>query len=575
MNTTHAEIVQSTKKKLLHYENGAQTWLIKKHDNTHVILKNATNDAANEQIQKELWCLQKLQRKPFKIPILSEGVDIEGFLFFERQYFPLSLNQLLLNETSITLERASNIILQLLEQLIYLHSRGFLYIDLKPDNLLLTDNGELAVCDFGSLFAYTNDSKVLVNDLSFWNQQIYCSEKYRHPELASTDWQLGPWVDIYAAGKIIQDIAAKMPVNQAARLQSLVQLCLGVDLRNPQNVLNHCIRTLNESMGKYQQEATRLLEPEEVPEVSSSEPNRGESKKTRSSGRAFIAVSSVIAILLVFSYWLLDDSKEGEIVDNTLSTNNQAANTDAGADTETLLLPADIPEKEKPQVDLSSLNTSYTRELRYQSESGSWIKLPFIRQVVNEKVIWVLAFEVDNQLYSACISAGKCSSNTIFSTRESRKRLNQHNMPAVNVSWVMIHEEFLPFAKSVFGLSMRLPTLQEWELLSATTRKDINDGVYFMHCNNCRTRPASYDGGPLAIDALSPDNEGFVHLFGNVREWLGGCAYDTSGIERCYQAFVAGGSWREEQNTIINNPIAVLQKRARSIDTGFRLVFDE
>ena len=38
---------------------------------------------------------------------------------------------------------------QLMEGLNYLHSKGVIYADLKPSNVLLNEYGDLKLCDFG------------------------------------------------------------------------------------------------------------------------------------------------------------------------------------------------------------------------------------------------------------------------------------------------------------------------------------------------------------------------------------------------------------------------------------------
>ncbi len=597
---------QVVRKQLLHFENAVQTWLAEMDADKKVILKLATAPSGNDAINKELWCLRNLQHTN-SVDILLEAGDEEAEnrehqdanedsnIFYVRRYFPHSLSQRLIEADAITIDDAAAIILQLFEQLIAQHDKGFLYVDVKPDNLLLSEEGQLVMCDLGSCVAFNDDALKIVKDLPFWSQKLYSSAKYLHPKTTSNINNLGPWVDIYAAGKVIDDIATKLPANQSARFKEISEKCTNVDVTTHRTVLNQCIALLNNRLDDYRKDATKLFDEDEDNYVDTNVNEASSLPFFRN--RLTLYVLSIAVIIAICTTVLLgidwqdtldansEDTVSLESQTDTLSSNNPILDNEdvtkpVAPDAVEVFTSLDTEVKEVPEVDVTRLDATYRRELIYQDENGAWVRVPFIKQVIDEQVIWVSVREVDNKLYDACIRAGKCTPNTIFSTRESRKKLNAPEMPAVNISRVMIDEEFLPFASSLFGIKMRLPTLGEWQQMSASARKGIIDGVYSMHCKNCN-RVSGYrdvansDGEALPVDAFSPDAVGFVNTYGNVREWLSGCAYDASGIERCYQAFVVGGSWRDDYRDILNNPVDVLQIRAKSIDTGFRLVFNE
>ena len=46
-------------------------------------------------------------------------------------------------------DAAKSIFIQLIQGLIYCHGRGVLHRDIKLDNLLLTPQGDIKICDFG------------------------------------------------------------------------------------------------------------------------------------------------------------------------------------------------------------------------------------------------------------------------------------------------------------------------------------------------------------------------------------------------------------------------------------------
>lgn len=589
------------KKKLLHFENAVQTWLVQRDDGTSLIKKVATENAGHDLIEKERWCLKHLSQDDRPSNLLEEGVDSEGNVYFVRQYFPYSLAQKLQQADTITIDEAVEIIQQLFEQLIHLHANGFLNLDVKPDNIFLTSDGQLILSDYGSCFAYSEEATNKTKPLAFWSQRLYVTEDYAHPDLLNQHGPLGPWVDVFAAGKVIQNIIEKMPANQGARLKSVMSQCIDVDIQKSENTLIDCINTLSLAMSDYEKGATRILSTDDDFQytanntaqhqtkngITDDAQNDGKAGKSSAKKRTgfFTLVLVLLAVTVTSRLWVIMDDATGDLTSdltdiplnkkNGVDKNGEDKVADLNVFTHDIDVPSDTNVINEHQVDLSSLDNRSTRDLLYQNDVGDWLRVPFVKKVIDKRIVWIAKHEVDNRLYSACVRAGNCMSNTVFSTSESKKRLNQPQMPAVNLSKVMIEEEFLPFATRTFGISMRLLTLQEWQSLSVSARKDASDAVYSMHCKDCLSGYSGNSGGPLAVDAIPPDANGIVHIHGNVKEWLSGCVHDKAGIERCYQGYVAGGSWRDNHKDIMSHPISVLQKRARSIDTGFRIVFDD
>lgn len=93
--------------------------------------------------------------------------------------------------------------LQLLRSLAYIHSQNICHRDIKPQNLLIGQNNELKLCDFGS-------AKVLVKGEP--NIAYICSRYYRAPELilGSTDYSTS--IDVWSAGCVIGEMLIGQPM---------------------------------------------------------------------------------------------------------------------------------------------------------------------------------------------------------------------------------------------------------------------------------------------------------------------------------------------------------------------------
>ncbi len=100
---------------------------------------------------------------------------------------------------------------ELLDALAYLHGKRMLHLDLKPSNILITNNGHhVKLVDLG--FAWTDG---YLHDAGF--SRDYCAPE----QLANKVEQISPATDIYALGKIMQQFHLAK--------DSVIQRCLKED----------------------------------------------------------------------------------------------------------------------------------------------------------------------------------------------------------------------------------------------------------------------------------------------------------------------------------------------------------
>ncbi len=121
--------------------------------------KSASLDATQEQLRlslaHEFQILAGL-RHPYIISVLDYGFDEERQPFLTMTYLPES--QTILDALqNKSLEDKIELIHQLLQALAYLHRRGVLHRDLKPDNVLVID-GVVRILDFGLSMSATGSS---------------------------------------------------------------------------------------------------------------------------------------------------------------------------------------------------------------------------------------------------------------------------------------------------------------------------------------------------------------------------------------------------------------------------------
>ena len=96
------------------------------------------------------------------------------------------------------------IMIQLFHGLVYLHKNFVVHRDLKVSNLLLTDNGELKIADFGLARRYgQKDMPMTPRVVTLW---------YRAPELLFQSKEQTTAIDMWAAGCILGELLLHKPL---------------------------------------------------------------------------------------------------------------------------------------------------------------------------------------------------------------------------------------------------------------------------------------------------------------------------------------------------------------------------
>ena len=131
-------------------------------------------------------------RHPHIVSVLDYGFDEEKLPYFTMTYIP-EAQTILEAGKALSLEGKMALIQQFLQAIAYLHRRGILHRDLKPHNVLMSDNS-VRVLDFG-LADHTNNHSTSSAGTPF----------YAAPEL----WSNQPYTeaaDLYAFGVIIYQL---------------------------------------------------------------------------------------------------------------------------------------------------------------------------------------------------------------------------------------------------------------------------------------------------------------------------------------------------------------------------------
>ncbi len=166
---------------------------------------------------------EALSRTEREIAIVKQLGDAPNIVAFEEAYFSPDTGGAILVSERIkgpslrTLVNANPdglpkivtaaVARQICRGLQYLHQHGVIHRDIKPDNVLITEEGTVKLCDFGIaiLATYNNMTSHITADGNFVG-----TLRYAAPEMVSGQ-QYGPSSDIYALGMTVLEMLGWKP----------------------------------------------------------------------------------------------------------------------------------------------------------------------------------------------------------------------------------------------------------------------------------------------------------------------------------------------------------------------------
>jgi serine/threonine-protein kinase len=136
--------------------------------------------------------------------VYEVGQTPDGYLFVALQFVNDSLRNLLRRGEKqgrrrlMSPEVASRLLQPVAEALDAIHSLGWVHLDIKPQNILITREGRAMLADFG--IAQRRGT-----------QTHACTPTYASPEQAAGDRPVGPWSDVYSLGAVLYEMVAGHP----------------------------------------------------------------------------------------------------------------------------------------------------------------------------------------------------------------------------------------------------------------------------------------------------------------------------------------------------------------------------
>ncbi len=129
--------------------------------------------------------------------IHEAGQTPEGYVYVAMEYVDRSLKEVMRQRFSrrrtFTREEVTQLLRPIVQALDEIHRQGLVHLDIKPENILVSQTGQAVLADFGITRRR--------GEKTHEGTPLYLS-----PEQASGERPIGPWSDIYSLGVLIYEM---------------------------------------------------------------------------------------------------------------------------------------------------------------------------------------------------------------------------------------------------------------------------------------------------------------------------------------------------------------------------------
>ncbi|XP_059386406.1 mitogen-activated protein kinase 7-like [Carassius carassius] len=203
-------------------DNGQQV-AIKKIPNAFEVVTNAKRTLRELKILKHFKHDNIIAIKDILQPVLPHSAFKSVYVVLD--LMESDLHQIIHSRQPLTSEHTRYFLYQLLRGLKYIHSANVIHRDLKPSNLLVNENCELKIGDFGMArglsAAYSQESR------SFMTEYV-ATRWYRAPELMLSLYHYSLAIDLWSVGCIFGEMLGRRQMFPGKNYVHQLQLILSV-----------------------------------------------------------------------------------------------------------------------------------------------------------------------------------------------------------------------------------------------------------------------------------------------------------------------------------------------------------
>ncbi len=176
----------------------------------------ASDQGFIERIRREARAVARLSH-PHIVSIYDMGQDGNKHYIVMEKVSGNTLKNFIANNGKLSPELALQIARQISSALIKAHENNIIHCDIKPHNILITDNNKVKVTDFGIARAVNTSQTLTLTD------SIEGSAHYFSPEQAQGG-KVGPATDVYSLGVVLYEmITGEVPFTGDTPISVAVQ----------------------------------------------------------------------------------------------------------------------------------------------------------------------------------------------------------------------------------------------------------------------------------------------------------------------------------------------------------------
>ncbi|MBQ7568657.1 protein kinase [bacterium] len=200
-----------------------------------------------QRFQREALAISKLNH-PGIVTLYEMGQE-QGRLFLAMELVEgVSFSQLVQSgqvPDLAVVRRNLALLRQVLEAIAFAHARGVVHRDLKPDNLMVTADGQAKVLDFGLAFMAGQHNLTVTGDVGMGTPAYVAPEQIK--DFAHTDWR----ADIYSLGVILNQLITGQCPFESPNTVSLIYKVLSEEPLPPSRI--------NPAVGSFDELVLRML----------------------------------------------------------------------------------------------------------------------------------------------------------------------------------------------------------------------------------------------------------------------------------------------------------------------------